>query len=222
VTTVEGGTVRVVLADDHPMYRYGVAAVLTDVPGVALVGQADSGAGLLALVAEVRPDVVITDMRMPDLSGIEVTRSLLADQPDLPVLVLTMHDDDESVYGAMRAGAQGYIAKQEAAEKLLTVIQQILAGKTYFSSEAQERATRMPVESGTDGAPTLSDLSDRELQVFQMIGDGKSTRQIAKDLNLSIKTIESYRAHIKDKLNLESGYALVQSAIYWNHFHPKA
>lgn len=213
---------KILIVDDHPIFRHGLVRLLNEQPHLKVCAEAADATAALTAARQFKPRLAIVDIALPRTNGIDLTRALRQEFPQLSILILSMYKDVLYAERAMRAGAQGYVAKQEAAEKLLTVIQQILAGKTYFSDEAQERATRTPMESSGDGTPTLSDLSDRELQVFQLIGDGKSTRQIAKDLNLSIKTIESYRAHIKDKLNLESGYALVQSAIYWNHFHPKA
>jgi DNA-binding NarL/FixJ family response regulator len=203
MTAPEGDQVRVVLADDHPMYRYGVAAVLADVPGIELVGQAESGAALLAMVRAVHPDVVVTDLRMPDLSGIEVTRSLLAGQPELPVLVLTMHDDDESVYGAMRAGARGYLLKGADASELVATIRTLATGGTAFGPSVARRIVGFFLETSQRYAHgAFPELTPRERDVLDLLAAGRRNSVIARDLSLSEKTVRNHLSSILGKLQV--------------------
>jgi DNA-binding NarL/FixJ family response regulator len=213
MNATESPPIRVVLADDHPMYRYGVAAVLTDVPGLELVGQADSGAALLAMVRDAPPDVVVTDLRMPDLSGIEVTRSLHADQPELPVLVLTMHDDDESVYGAMRAGARGYLLKGADSDELVTTIRTLASGGTVFGPSVARRIVGFFLESSqkyTQGA--FPALTPREREVLDLLAAGKRNSVIARELGLSEKTVRNHLSSILTKLQVADRSAAIVRA----------
>jgi DNA-binding NarL/FixJ family response regulator len=213
MNATESPPIRVVLADDHPMYRYGVAAVLTDVPGLELVGQADSGAALLAMVRDAPPDVVVTDLRMPDLSGIEVTRSLHADHPELPVLVLTMHDDDESVYGAMRAGARGYLLKGADSDELVTTIRTLASGGTVFGPSVARRIVGFFLESSqkyTQGA--FPALTPREREVLDLLAAGKRNSVIARELGLSEKTVRNHLSSILTKIQVADRWSAIVRA----------
>jgi DNA-binding NarL/FixJ family response regulator len=204
------GPVRVVLADDHPMYRYGVAAVLADVPTVELAGQAASGTELLAMVRAGRPDVVVTDLRMPDLSGIEVTRALLAEHPNLPVLVLTMHDDDESVYGALRAGARGYLLKGADSAELVRTVLTLAAGGTAFGPAVARRIVGFFLESTqkyTQG--TFPELTPRERQVLDLLAAGRRNSAIAAQLGMSEKTVRNHLSSILTKLQVTDRAAAI-------------
>jgi DNA-binding NarL/FixJ family response regulator len=203
--------VRVVLADDHPMYRYGVAAVLADEERINLVGQAASGREVLEMVRALRPDVVVTDMRMPDLTGIEVTRALGAEQPELPVLVLTMHDDDESVYGAMRAGARGYLLKGADAGELVATIRTLAAGGTSFGPAVARRIVGFFLESRlAEGA--FPELTRREREVLDLLAAGKRNSVIARELGLSEKTVRNHLSSILTKLQVADRSAAIVRA----------
>jgi DNA-binding NarL/FixJ family response regulator len=205
--------IRVVLADDHPMYRYGVAAVLADEERLTLVGEAASGSELLDLVRTARPDVVVTDLRMPDLDGIEVTRALLADQPSLPVLVLTMHDDDESVYGAMRAGARGYLLKGADSTELVATIRALAAGGTAFGPAVAQRIVGFFLESSqkfTQGA--FPELTRREREVLDLLAAGKRNSVIARELSLSEKTVRNHLSSVLAKLHVADRSAAIVRA----------
>jgi DNA-binding NarL/FixJ family response regulator len=205
--------IRVVLADDHPMYRYGVAAVLADEDHLALVGQATTGEELLALVASTRPDVVVTDLRMPDLSGIEVTRALLADRPDLPVLVLTMHDDDESVYGALRAGARGYLLKGADSAELVATIRTLAAGGTAFGPAVARRIVGFFLETSQKFAQgAFPELTARERDVLDLLAAGKRNSVIARELSLSEKTVRNHLSSILAKLQVADRSAAIVRA----------
>jgi DNA-binding NarL/FixJ family response regulator len=195
--------VRVVLADDHPMYRYGVAAVLADEDAVDLVGQAATGTHLLALVEELQPDVVVSDLRMPDLDGIEVIRRLVGTHPDLPVLLLTMHDDDESVYGALRAGARGYLLKGADSSDLVTSILTLARGGSVFGPAVARRIVGSFLESTQRYAQgTFPELTPRERQVLDRLAAGKRNRAIAQELGLSEKTVRNHLSSILTKLHV--------------------
>lgn len=205
--------IRVVLADDHPMFRYGVAAVLADEERISLVGQASTGRELLEVVRLARPDVVVTDMRMPDLTGIEVTKALAIDQPELPVLVLTMHDDDESVYGAMRAGARGYLLKGADAGELVATIQTLAAGGTAFGPSVARRIVGFFLESSqkfTHGA--FPELTRRERDVLDLLAAGKRNSVIARELDLSEKTVRNHLSSILTKLQVADRSAAIVRA----------
>jgi DNA-binding NarL/FixJ family response regulator len=205
--------VRVVLADDHPMYRYGVEAVLADVAAIDLVATASSGEELLSLVARERPDVVLTDVRMPDLSGIEVTRRLGAAYPDLPVLVLTMHDDDETVYGALRAGARGYLLKGADGSELVSTIRTLAAGGTVFGPAVARRIVGFFLESShryREG--TFPELTRREGEVLDLVAAGHRNSAIARTLNLSEKTVRNHLSSILLKLQVEDRSAAIVRA----------
>jgi DNA-binding NarL/FixJ family response regulator len=205
--------VRVVLADDHPMYRYGVEAVLADVSAIDLLGTASSGKELLALVARLRPDVVVTDLRMPDLSGIEVTRRLVATEPGVPVLVLTMHDDDESVYGAMRAGARGYLLKGADGSELVSTIQTLAAGGTVFGPAVARRIVGFFLESSQryrEG--TFPQLTRREGEVLDLVAAGHRNSVVAAKLGLSEKTVRNHLSALLLKLQVEDRSAAIVRA----------
>lgn len=205
--------IRVVLADDHPMYRYGVAAVAADTPDVELVGEADSGQALLAVVRRERPDVVVTDLRMPDLSGVEVTRTLRQEFPNLPVLLLTMHDDDESVYGALRAGARGYLLKGADGTVLLDTVRTLASGGTAFGPAVARRIVGFFLESTEKYAQgAFPELTTRERQVLDLLAAGERNSVIATHLALSEKTVRNHLSSILTKLHLSDRSAAIVKA----------
>jgi DNA-binding NarL/FixJ family response regulator len=205
--------VRVVLADDHPMYRYGVAAVLAGEPRVDLVGQAASGGELLELVRTAAPDVVVTDMRMPDMSGTDVARALLVTHPDLPVLLLTMHDDDESVYGALRAGARGYLLKGADSTELVSTLLTLASGGTAFGPSVARRIVGTFLETSEKFARgAFPDLTTRERQVLDLLAAGRRNSAIAAELQMSEKTVRNHLSSILAKLQVEDRSAAIVRA----------
>jgi DNA-binding NarL/FixJ family response regulator len=213
--------IRVVLADDHPMYRYGVEAVLADVPTIDLLGTASSGRELLALVESTRPDVVLTDLRMPDLSGIEVTRRLLASDPELPVLLLTMHDDDESVYGAMRAGARGYLLKGADGAQLVSTIQTLASGGTAFGPSVARRIVGFFLETSQhERRGAFPELTRREREVLDLVAAGHRNSVVARSLSLSEKTVRNHLSSILLKLQVEDRSAAIVRAREAGMGHP--
>jgi DNA-binding NarL/FixJ family response regulator len=210
------GKRRVLIVDDHPIVRQGLAQLINQEKDLEVCGQAEEAHEAMQAIHQLQPDLVIVDIALKDTSGMELIKDLKVRYPNLPVLTLSMHD--EAVYGerALRAGAKGYIMKQEATENVVTAIRRVLAGEVYVSNRMAASMVSKLVGGGARaiGSPAET-LSDRELEVFRMIGEGYSTREMAEKLHLSIKTIETYRAHIKDKLGLQDANELLRSAIQW-------
>jgi DNA-binding NarL/FixJ family response regulator len=218
-TTKSQGVARatkktVFVVDDHPLLRQGLALMINREPDLTVCGEAEEAQAAMRAIAAKKPDILIADISLNGPDGLDLLKSVRTLYPDLPVLVLSMHD--ESIYAerALRARASGYIMKQEATEKVLVAVRRILSGDIYLSDRMANKLLHQYISgSAVDMRSRLSTLSDRELEVFRLIGEARSTRQIAEKLHLSIKTVETYQAHIKDKLSLRSGRELVQHAI---------
>ncbi|HEX3352670.1 MAG TPA: response regulator transcription factor [Terriglobales bacterium] len=208
---------RILVVDDHPIVRQGLALLINQEADLLVCGEAEEAMGAMHVLASSKPDILIVDLSLNGPDGIDLLKNIRNIYPALPVLILSMHD--ESIYAerALRAGANGYIMKQEATEKVLVALRRILGGEIYVSDRIANKMLKHYVTgSGTVRNSSIADLSDRELEVFRLIGEGHGTRQIAEELHLSIKTVESYQAHIKEKLSLRSARELVQHAIQWN------
>jgi len=204
----------VFIVDDHPLLRQGLALLIDREADLTVCGEAEEAQAALMAIGEKKPDILIVDISLNGPDGLDLLKNLRMLYPDLPVLILSMHD--ESIYAerALRARANGYIMKQEATEKVLVAVRRILDGEIYLSDRMANKLLHQYVSGASaDAHSQLSALSDRELEVFRLIGEGRGTRQIAEKLHLSIKTVETYQAHIKDKLSLRSGRELVQHAI---------
>jgi DNA-binding NarL/FixJ family response regulator len=204
---------KIFLVDDHPILRQGLALLINREPDLAVSGEADGAASALQAIRNAMPDFVILDISLNGPDGLELLKTLRGNYPNLPVLILSMHD--ESVYAerALRAGANGYIMKQEATEKVLTAIRQVLRGEVYLSDHLTKRMLQHFVHGSASPCDPVATLSDRELEVYRLIGVGHGTRQIADELHVSTKTVESYQAHIKEKLSLRNSRELLQHAI---------
>jgi DNA-binding NarL/FixJ family response regulator len=201
--TAAPAPVRVVLADDHPMFRFGVAAVLATAPEVLLVGEAASGRELVELVDRVEPDVVLTDLAMPDLDGATATRELLARRPGLGVLVLTMHDDDESVFQAMRAGARGYLLKGAERAELVRAVLAVAAGDAVYGAAVARRIVEFYTGAQQKYvASAFPDLTARERDVLGLLAEGRRNSDIAARLGLSDKTVRNHVSAILFKLQV--------------------
>jgi DNA-binding NarL/FixJ family response regulator len=210
----QGKKKTVFVVDDHPLLRQGLALLINREPDLMVCGEAEEAQAAMKAIATNKPDILIVDISLNGPDGLDLLKNIRSSYPDLPVLILSMHD--ESIYAerALRARANGYIMKQEATEKVLIAVRRILGGDFYLSERMANKVLHQYISgASTDINSRLSSLSDRELEVFRLIGEGRSTRQIADDLHLSIKTVETYQAHIKDKLSLHSGRELVQHAI---------
>jgi DNA-binding NarL/FixJ family response regulator len=209
---------KVLVVDDHPIVRAGLAQLINREPDLAVCGDAEEMHTALQSIDELKPDILIVDISLNGPDGLDLLKSIRAKDPNLPVLILSMHD--ESIYAerALRAGANGYIMKQEGTDRVLVALRRILNREIYVSDRVANQMLRQFV-GGASGASMkrspLDDLSDRELEVLRLIGEGQGTRQIADGLHLSIKTVETYQGHLKDKLGLKNSRELVQYAIQW-------
>jgi DNA-binding NarL/FixJ family response regulator len=204
---------KVFLIDDHPIVRQGLALFVEREPDLMVCGQADGAASALQAIPDLMPDFVVLDISLDGPDGLELLKTLRSKYPSMPVLILSMHDELAYAERALRAGANGYIMKQEATEKVLTAIRQILRGDIYLSERLTKRMLQQFVHGALPPRDPLAKLSDRELEVYRLIGAGHGTRQIADELHVSTKTVESYQAHIKEKLSLRNARELVQHAI---------
>ena len=207
---------KVFVVDDHPIVRQGLALLINQQPDLVVCGEAEEVHGALQGIASCRPDILIVDISLNGPDGLELLKAIRARDPALPVLILSMHD--ESIYAerALRAGANGYIMKQEATEIVLVALRRILNREIYVSERVANKMLRRYISGSASPARSpVSELTDRELEVFRLIGEGHGTRKIAEELHLSVKTVESYQAHIKGKLSLKSARELIQHAIQW-------
>jgi DNA-binding NarL/FixJ family response regulator len=206
----------VFIVDDHPIVREGLALMINREPDLAVCGDAEEAGGVLGRIAELNPDLMIVDISLHGPDGLDLLKLIRLQHPNLPVLILSMLDELLYAERALQAGANGYIMKQEATERVLIAIRKILGGEIYVSDRMASRMLHRFV--GGDRAlqdSPIKELTDRELEVFRLIGEGHGTRQIAEGLHISVKTVESYQAHIKEKLSLKNGRELVQRAVQW-------
>lgn len=207
---------RILLVDDHAVVRFGIAQLINHQPDLMVCGEEENASQALAAIAKVKPDLVIADISLKDSSGLELMRNIKAQYGKLPVLVVSAHD--ETIYAeiAFRAGALGYLMKQEALEKVVPALRRVLGGNIYVSEAMTAKMLQQQVRGQTDvNESPVKSLSDREMEVFQMIGQWKKTKEIAQELHLSIKTIEYYREQIKRKLNVNSSSELTHYATSW-------
>jgi DNA-binding NarL/FixJ family response regulator len=211
-----GNRTQILIVDDHPIVRQGLVELVNHEDDFAVCGQAEDYHEALRAVGQLNPDMAVVDISLKETSGLELIRDIHSRHPDLPILALSMHDETLYAERALRAGAMGYIMKQEATENVIAAIRRVLAGEIYVSDRMASRMVRKLVTGQpVANASPVDCLSDRELEVFRLIGRGHGTRQISERLCLSVKTIETYRAHIKDKLNLADAAELLQYAIRW-------
>jgi DNA-binding NarL/FixJ family response regulator len=217
MTSKGAGKSRVLIVDDHPIVREGLRLLIDRQSDLVVCGDAEEIDSALSAVAMLRPDILIVDISLNGPDGLDLIKIVRAKTPSPPVLVLSMHDELVYAERALRAGASGYVMKQEGTECVLIALRRILRGEVYLSDRAASRMVqqyvRRPVRAS---APVVAELSDRELEVYRLIGDGLGTKQIAHDLRLSVKTVETYQAHIKEKLSLRSSRELLQRAIESN------
>jgi DNA-binding NarL/FixJ family response regulator len=207
---------RILIVDDHPMMREGLAQLIEHEPDLITAAQAESAAQALEVIESSVPDLLLLDISLPDKSGLELIKDVHTLHPALPILVVSMHDESMYAERVLRAGGRGYIMKQEGGKKLMEAIRQVLSGRIYVSEKISAKILENVSGNRTNSHSPVEKLSDREFEVFQLLGQGQGTRQIAKHLNLSIKTVEVHRANIRKKLELASGGELVRYAIRWN------
>jgi len=209
---------RVLLVDDHPVVRQGLAQLINQESDLEICAEAENAPKAFEAIARTNPHVAVVDITLGDCDGIELIKNIKATHPELPLLVLSMHDESLYCERALRAGAKGYIMKQEATTNVLTAIRRVLKGELFLSDKMKQKMIHQLVS----GKPKSSEspverLSDRELEVFRLIGRGSGTRQAAEKLHLSVKTIETHRSHIMEKLGLRSPTELAQCAFQWVH-----
>jgi len=207
---------KIFLIDDHPIVRQGLALLINREVDLEVCGDAEGAPAALTALESAEPDLVIVDISLNGPDGLDLLKTIRLKDPHVPVLVLSMHDEATYAERSLRAGANGYIMKQEATDKVLIAIRRILGGEVYLSERLTNKMLQQIVR-GTDPVKQspMSQLSDRELEIYRLIGSGHATRQIADELHISVKTVESYQAHIKVKLSLRSARELVQHAIEW-------
>lgn len=204
--------IKIILADDHKIVRQGLRTMLEKESDIEVMGEADDGRMAVRLARELSPQVVIMDVGMPDLNGIEATRQVLAECPGIKVIALSMHSDRRFVMNMLKAGASGYLLKDSAFEELATAIRMVLTNKIYLSTEIANVVIKDYLQGGGDES-VFSVLSPREREVLQLMAEGKSSRQIADHLNISVKTVETHRMQIMHKLQIFSVAELTKYAI---------
>jgi DNA-binding NarL/FixJ family response regulator len=207
---------RILIVDDHPMMREGLAQLIDHEVDLVAESQADSAAQALQIMTNSVPDLLLLDISLPDKNGLELIKDIQTLHPDLPILVVSMHDESLYAERVLRAGGRGYIMKQEGGKKLMLAIRQVLGGRIYVSEKISAKILESFSGHKSDSVSPVETLSDREFEVFQLLGQGHGTRQIAKHLHISIKTVEVHRANIRKKLELATGGELVRFAIRWN------
>jgi DNA-binding NarL/FixJ family response regulator len=207
---------RILLVDDHAVVRYGIAQLINQQSDLMVCGEEENAGNALSAIAKLKPDLVIADISLKDSSGLELMRNIKAQHAGLPVLVVSTHD--EAIYAeiAFRAGALGYLMKGDALDRIVSAIRRVLGGNVYVSDALAARMLQHQVRGQKDIQQSpVEGLSDREMEVFQLIGQWKKTKEIAQELHLSVKTIEYYREQIKQKLDLNSAVDLTQYATSW-------
>ncbi len=208
--------IKVFIVEDHPIFRSGLAQLIENESGMGVCGESEEHLDALNRIKKIKPDLVIVDLSLKDSSGMELIKDLKLYMPDVKILTISMHDENIYAERVLRSGAKGYIMKQEAPETIITAIRQVMNGRVYVSENIQLQMLNKFVD-GKDShqSSPLDLLSDRELEVFELIGNGFSTRQISDKLHISIKTVENHRAHIKDKLNISNSIELIRQATIW-------
>jgi DNA-binding NarL/FixJ family response regulator len=206
---------RVFLVDDHPIMRQGLTQLINHEPDLIVVGEANDAHAALEGILQTTPDLVIIDISLPGKNGLELIKDIRAHIRNVALLVHSMHDEGLYVERVLRAGAQGYIMKQEGARKVIDAVRKVLTGEIYVSQAMSGKILEIFSGRRPTSQDPVESLSDRQFEIFQMIGQGKGTRAIAEELNVSVKTVDAHRANIKDKLHLASGVELVRYAVRW-------
>jgi len=211
---------QVYLVDDHPLVRESLTSLINQQGDLAICGEAESGSCALREMAALKPDVAILDISLKESSGLELIKAAKTTVPDLSILVLSMHDEELYAERCIRAGAGGYVMKRESSSRVVAAVREVLAGRMCVSDHmAAAFAKKFVSGRKTGGDSPVSALSDRELEVFGLLGKGMATRQVAEHMNVSIKTVQAYCARIKHKLHLASATELLREAIHWHDQH---
>ncbi len=212
--------IRIVVVDDHPLFRHGLVQLLNSDDGFSVCGEATSAPEALTVVRKVKPHLVTVDLGLKGPNGLELTKSLRAEFPKLPVIIISMHDEPTYAVRSLRAGANGYVTKQDALGSVLQAVREVVDGRVYLSpSMASEVISNVVLSNRTPGARPTDNLSDRELEILDRIGKGEEVKEIARALNLSPKTVETHRAHIKEKLKLKNAREVARYAVQWVSAH---
>jgi DNA-binding NarL/FixJ family response regulator len=207
---------RIVIVDDHPLFRKGLEQLINSAGAFSVCGEAGDVGTAMTVIRQKKPDLVIVDLSLPGANGIELIKNIRAEFQKIPVLTLSMHDESLYALRALRAGAQGYVMKQEALENVITAIRELFSGRPYLSPAMSATViAKFAHGPGEASADVVDKLSDRELEILELIGKGRDVREIAKLLHLSPKTVETHRAHIKEKLNLPNARQVARFAVQW-------
>ena len=207
---------RLLIVDDHPLFRKGLADFINAQSDLLVCGEAENPLEALSAIASVRPDLVVTDLSLPGKGGVELIKDIHAMYPDLPIIALTMFEEAHHVERVLMAGARGYINKSEHSPKFLAAIRHVLMGKIFVTEQATEELIgRLTARKPANGNSPGDLLTDRELHIFQLIGNARTSREIAEELIISIKTVEAHRANIKQKLGLRNAQQLARAAVCW-------
>jgi DNA-binding NarL/FixJ family response regulator len=207
---------KVFIVDDHPVFRDGLVRIAAAIPGLVVCGEADNARDAFDAISKLNPDLVLMDINLPGKSGLELLQDVHAMQPELPVLVISMHDEQLYAERVLRAGGRGYIMKQEGPDKMREAITKVLSGQVYASERTAAAildALSRPRSSASTS--TIGKLTDRELEILRLSGQGKDNRAIAQELHISLKTVDTHRGHIKEKLGLKNGTELIHYAVRW-------
>lgn len=206
---------RVVVIEDHPMFREQLAHLIEKEPDMEVCGEADNVPDGFAFIRDKKPDVVILDITLKSSNGLELLKDLRASEIEVPVLVLSMHEESLYAERALRAGARGYITKSEASSRVLAALREVLRGEIYLDTKTMARIVQRAVAAKKEPLNPIAQLSDRELEVFDLLGRGRTTREIGARLRVGLTTVDTYRARIKEKLRLENGARLFAEASRW-------
>ncbi|OLC29021.1 MAG: DNA-binding response regulator [Verrucomicrobia bacterium] len=207
---------RIVIVDDHPLFRKGLEQLIHSDSAFAVCGEVNNASEAMDVIRKLNPDLAIVDLSLPGANGIELIKNIRAEFPKLPILVLSMHDESLYALRALRAGAEGYVMKHEAMANVIQAIHEVFNGRPYLSpAMAAQVITKFAHRGSQSEADAVERLSDRELEILELIGKGNEVRQIAKLLHLSPKTVETHRAHIKEKLNLQNARQVTRFAVQW-------
>jgi len=206
---------KVFLVDDHPIMRQGLAQLINHEPDLQVVGDADDAQSALDGIIALKPDLAIIDISLPGKNGLDLIKEIREHMKNVALLVHSMHDESLYVERVLRAGAQGYIMKQEGARRVVEAVRKVLSGEIYVSQAMSGKILEIFSGRRSTSQDPVEELSDRQFEIFQMIGHGKGTRSIAEDLGVSVKTVDAHRANIKEKLHLKSGNELVRYAVRW-------
>jgi len=214
--TNQPGKHRILIVDDHPIFRQGLAQLINQEEDLCVCGEAEDNHGAIKAIAELKPAMIIVDITLKDMSGIDLIKEIRKSHKEITMLVISMHDENLYAERAFRAGAKGYVMKQEASESVVQAIRQVRQGGIYASKKMTDQILSRFVEGPKDSAESpLKNLTDREIEVFQLIGEGLSISEIGVRLHLSVKTIGTYRERIKEKLNLKNSTELLRYALNW-------